>query len=167
MQDATAQMAVLQVSAGAPRARVPQGATAQRAGRACAEGARATQPPPQFMSSGLPRTAVPSTIHCDHLIEVCSCPERAPRVNATSRIGISTSARRTRAGYQGGRLVGPEHGEGQEPRGARARTRRPPGRAGGCWPASGAAAGLRLRLHVSGGSARGHSPVLLEGGQVK
>jgi len=34
MQDATAQMAVL-----------------------------------QFMSSGLPKTAVPSTIHCDHLIE--------------------------------------------------------------------------------------------------
>ena len=26
----------------------------------------------QFMSSGLPRTAVPSTIHCDHLIEVRS-----------------------------------------------------------------------------------------------
>lgn len=25
---------------------------------------------PQFISSGLPRTAVPSTIHCDHLIEV-------------------------------------------------------------------------------------------------
>jgi len=23
----------------------------------------------QFMSSGLPKTAVPSTIHCDHLIE--------------------------------------------------------------------------------------------------
>lgn len=34
MQDATAQMAVL-----------------------------------QFISSGLPQTAVPSTIHCDHLIE--------------------------------------------------------------------------------------------------
>lgn len=23
----------------------------------------------QFMSSGLPRVAVPSTVHCDHLIE--------------------------------------------------------------------------------------------------
>jgi hypothetical protein len=28
----------------------------------------------QFMSSGLPRTAVPSTIHCDHLIEARSRP---------------------------------------------------------------------------------------------
>lgn len=39
MQDATAQMAVL-----------------------------------QFISSGLPRTAVPSTIHCDHLIEAKVLP---------------------------------------------------------------------------------------------
>ena len=40
MQDATAQMAVL-----------------------------------QFISSGLPRTAVPSTIHCDHLIEGTTAPQ--------------------------------------------------------------------------------------------
>ena len=40
MQDATAQMAVL-----------------------------------QFISSGLPKTAVPSTIHCDHLIEGTTSPQ--------------------------------------------------------------------------------------------
>jgi aconitate hydratase len=40
MQDATAQMAVL-----------------------------------QFISSGLPTTAVPSTIHCDHLIEGTTAPQ--------------------------------------------------------------------------------------------
>ena len=40
MQDATAQMAVL-----------------------------------QFISSGLPKTAVPSTIHCDHLIEGTTAPQ--------------------------------------------------------------------------------------------
>lgn len=47
MQDATAQMAVL-----------------------------------QFISSGLPKTAVPSTIHCDHLIEVLCCT----RVGAWLRV---------------------------------------------------------------------------------
>ena len=40
MQDATAQMAVL-----------------------------------QFISSGLPKTRVPSTIHCDHLIEGTTAPQ--------------------------------------------------------------------------------------------
>jgi hypothetical protein len=40
MQDATAQMAVL-----------------------------------QFISSGLPQTAVPTTIHCDHLIEGTTAPQ--------------------------------------------------------------------------------------------
>jgi aconitate hydratase len=40
MQDATAQMAVL-----------------------------------QFISSGLPKTAVPTTIHCDHLIEGTTAPQ--------------------------------------------------------------------------------------------
>lgn len=40
MQDATAQMAVL-----------------------------------QFIASGLPQTAVPSTIHCDHLIEGTTAPQ--------------------------------------------------------------------------------------------
>lgn len=29
----------------------------------------------QFISSGLPRTAVPSTIHCDHLIEATTAPQ--------------------------------------------------------------------------------------------
>ena len=42
MQDATAQMAVL-----------------------------------QFISSGLPTTAVPTTIHCDHLIEGTTAPQEA------------------------------------------------------------------------------------------
>ena len=48
MQDATAQMAVL-----------------------------------QFISSGLPTTAVPSTIHCDHLIEGTTAPQ-ADRLLATT-----------------------------------------------------------------------------------
>ena len=29
----------------------------------------------QFISSGLPKTAVPSTIHCDHLIEGTTSPQ--------------------------------------------------------------------------------------------
>jgi aconitate hydratase len=29
----------------------------------------------QFISSGLPQTAVPSTIHCDHLIEATTAPQ--------------------------------------------------------------------------------------------
>lgn len=29
----------------------------------------------QFISSGLPTTAVPSTIHCDHLIEGTTAPQ--------------------------------------------------------------------------------------------
>ena len=29
----------------------------------------------QFISSGLPTTAVPSTIHCDHLIEATTAPQ--------------------------------------------------------------------------------------------
>ena len=37
---------------------------------------------PQFMSSGLPRTAVPSTIHCDHLIEA-----RSARACKKERVG--------------------------------------------------------------------------------
>ena len=48
MQDATAQMAVL-----------------------------------QFISSGLPKTRVPSTIHCDHLIEGTTAPQ-ADRCAASS-----------------------------------------------------------------------------------
>jgi hypothetical protein len=41
------------------------------------------------MSSGLPRTAVPSTIHCDHLIEVRSRPcVRRARV----RVAVATTA---------------------------------------------------------------------------
>ena len=57
MQDATAQMAVLQV----PRTRTPPG-RASNAGWL------------QFISSGLDKAAVPSTVHCDHLIaanQVC------------------------------------------------------------------------------------------------
>jgi aconitate hydratase len=49
MQDATAQMAVL-----------------------------------QFISSGLPTTAVPSTIHCDHLIEGTTAPQE-DRLQAKKR----------------------------------------------------------------------------------
>lgn len=30
----------------------------------------------QFISSGLPKTAVPSTIHCDHLIEGTTSPQQ-------------------------------------------------------------------------------------------
>ena len=29
----------------------------------------------QFISSGLPKTRVPSTIHCDHLIEGTTAPQ--------------------------------------------------------------------------------------------
>jgi aconitate hydratase len=29
----------------------------------------------QFISSGLPKVAVPSTIHCDHLIEATTAPQ--------------------------------------------------------------------------------------------
>lgn len=29
----------------------------------------------QFISSGLSKTAVPSTIHCDHLIEATTAPQ--------------------------------------------------------------------------------------------
>jgi len=68
MQDATAQMAVLQV-----RAAVVASALRQASARgAPLRRSRHTRRPfaaTQFMSSGLPRTAVPSTIHCDHLIE--------------------------------------------------------------------------------------------------
>ena len=35
----------------------------------------------QFISSGLPTTAVPSTIHCDHLIEATTAPQ-ADRENS-------------------------------------------------------------------------------------
>ena len=40
---------------------------------------------PQFISSGLPRTAVPSTIHCDHLIEVRAADTPAERSNTHRR----------------------------------------------------------------------------------
>ena len=52
MQDATAQMAVL-----------------------------------QFISSGLPKTRVPSTIHCDHLIEGTTAPQ-ADRCDSSSSVHV-------------------------------------------------------------------------------
>ena len=54
MQDATAQMAVL-----------------------------------QFISSGLPQVAVPSTIHCDHLIEGTTMPQEDRCVSQKLSFGFS------------------------------------------------------------------------------
>ena len=49
----------------------------------------------QFISSGLPRTAVPSTIHCDHLIEATTAPQAdrcAPRRAAAQRSELTRMA---------------------------------------------------------------------------
>eukprot|EP00887_Chlorella_sp_A99_P001481 scaffold8.g1481.t1 len=58
MQDATAQMAVL-----------------------------------QFISSGLPKTAVPSTIHCDHLIEGTTAPQARQRARRPALGGTAAADR--------------------------------------------------------------------------
>ena len=46
-----------------------------RADRVAMQDATAQMAVLQFMSSGLPTTAVPSTIHCDHLIEGTTAPQ--------------------------------------------------------------------------------------------
>ena len=46
-----------------------------RADRVAMQDATAQMAMLQFISSGLPKTAVPSTIHCDHLIEATTAPQ--------------------------------------------------------------------------------------------
>jgi aconitate hydratase len=46
-----------------------------RADRVAMQDATAQMAVLQFISSGLPQTAVPSTIHCDHLIEGTTAPQ--------------------------------------------------------------------------------------------
>jgi aconitate hydratase len=57
----------------------------------------------QFMSSGLPQVAVPSTIHCDHLIEAqvgsAQDTERAKNINAEVYDFLSTVANKHGLGF--------------------------------------------------------------------
>lgn len=46
-----------------------------RADRVAMQDATAQMAMLQFISSGLPKTMVPSTIHCDHLIEGTTSPQ--------------------------------------------------------------------------------------------
>ena len=48
---------------------------ALRADRVAMQDATAQMAVLQFISSGLPKTRVPSTIHCDHLIEGTTAPQ--------------------------------------------------------------------------------------------
>lgn len=45
----------------------------------------------QFISSGLPKTRVPSTIHCDHLIEGTTAPQadRCGPIPLPAKHGVS------------------------------------------------------------------------------
>ena len=46
----------------------------------------------QFMQAGMDRTAVPTTVHCDHLIRRAVRRRRRPRPRARARTGRSTSS---------------------------------------------------------------------------
>jgi aconitate hydratase len=48
----------------------------------------------QFISSGLPKTMVPSTIHCDHLIEGTTSPQpdRWAQLMASTQEALSISS---------------------------------------------------------------------------
>ena len=58
-----------------PRATRPPAHPARRADRVAMQDATAQMAVLQFISSGLPQTAVPTTIHCDHLIEGTTAPQ--------------------------------------------------------------------------------------------
>jgi aconitate hydratase len=51
------------------------GALVLAADRVAMQDATAQMAVLQFIASGLPKTAVPSTIHCDHLIEGTTAPQ--------------------------------------------------------------------------------------------
>lgn len=57
----------------------------------------------QFISSGLPKVAVPSTIHCDHLIEAQKGGEddlqRAKEINKEVYNFLSTAAAKYNVGF--------------------------------------------------------------------
>ncbi len=54
---------------------VPGCLPARLADRVAMQDATAQMAVLQFIASGLPQTAVPSTIHCDHLIEGTTAPQ--------------------------------------------------------------------------------------------